>query len=73
MVKDNKQVKFLHYRQKELWYETEDGFKFPVPIEETGDGIFLSKDKALYFMRYINKQIKIINEERLNNEDLGNA
>ena len=64
MVKDGKKVKFLHYRQKELWYETETGFKFPVPIEDTGDGIFLAEDKAMLFMRYINKQIKLIAEER---------
>lgn len=64
MVRDGKRVRFLFYRQKELWYETQDGFKFPVPVEDTGDGIFLPEDKAMLFMRYINKQIKLIKDER---------
>lgn len=77
MVKDGKRVKFLYYRQKELWYETETGFKFPVPIDDVGDGTFLAEDKALLFMRYINKQIKLVNEERFlingNDQILGAA
>jgi hypothetical protein len=57
MVKDGKKVKFTHYRMKELWYETECGFAFPVPIEDCGDASFLAEDKAMMFMRYIRKHI----------------
>lgn len=57
MVKDGKKVNFVRYRQKELWYVTETGFEFPVPIDDTGDGIFLAQDKAMLFMRYIRKHI----------------
>jgi len=32
----NKKVRFKLYRDGELWYETEDGFEFPVPITDTG-------------------------------------
>lgn len=32
-------------------------FEFPVPIDDTGDGIFLAEDKAMLFMRYIRKHI----------------
>lgn len=60
MVKDNKKVKFVFYKQKELWYETECGFQFPVPIEDAGDGVFLVEDKALLFMRYIRQHIKML-------------
>ena len=60
MVKDNKKVYFDFYRQGELWYKTECGFHFPVPIEDTGTGIFLSEDKALLFMRYIRKHLEKI-------------
>lgn len=60
MVKDGKKVHFKFYRQKELWYETEDGFEFPVPIDDVGDGIFLNEDKAMLFMRYIRKHISTI-------------
>lgn len=57
MVENGQQVTFVHYRKGELWYTTENGFMFPVPIEDTGDGTFLAKDKAMLFMRYIRKQI----------------
>lgn len=64
MVKDNKQVTFEFYRKGELWYKTEDGFMFPVPVEDTGDGTFLKQDKAMIFMRYIRKQLEMIEKEK---------
>jgi hypothetical protein len=54
LVKDQK-VHFSFFRGKELWYETDKGFVFPVPIEDTGDAVFLRDDKAILFMRYIRK------------------
>ncbi len=63
MIKD-KQVTFVRYRKGELIYVTECGFEFPVPIEDTGDGIFLAKDKAIIFMRYIRKQIEQVQAEQ---------
>lgn len=57
LVKDGKKVKFSFYQKGELWYETDCGFKFAVPIEDTGDGRFLAEDKAMIFMRYIRKQL----------------
>jgi hypothetical protein len=57
MVKNNKKVYFQYYRTGELWYKTEDGFEFPVPIHDTGDASFLAEDKAILFMRYIRKQM----------------
>ena len=64
MVSNGKKVYFQFYRQKELWYKTECGFEFPVPIEDTGDGIFLNEDKAMMFMRYIRKHINMIEEAK---------
>lgn len=64
MVSDGKKVKFMHYRQKELWYVTETGFEFPVPIEDCGDGVFLAEDKAMLFMRYIRKHIEMLNKAK---------
>ena len=46
MVRDRKKVKFSFYRDKELWYVTENGFEFPVPIDEVGNATFLAEDKA---------------------------
>ena len=31
-----KKARFKFYRDGELWYETDDGFEFPVPIADTG-------------------------------------
>lgn len=64
MVSGGKLVAFSHYRQKELWYKTECGFEFPVPIEDTGDGVFLATDKAMLFMRYIRKHMESIESAR---------
>lgn len=57
---ENKKVKFEYYRDKELWYSTEDGFKFPVPIEDVGTGVFKVEDKAILFMRWIRKQQEVL-------------
>lgn len=65
MVK-GKQVYFEFYRKGELWYRTEDGFKFPVPISDTGDGTFLPQDKATLFLRYIRKQLEQVEKESAN-------
>lgn len=55
MVKDNKQVTFAFYREGELWYKTECGFQFPVPINDVGTAAMLNQDKAILFMRWIRK------------------
>ncbi len=65
MVSNNKQVKFLRYQKKELWYVTECGFEFPVPIEDTGDGAFANQDKAMLFMRWIRKHVESIQNAKL--------
>ena len=57
MVKDNKKVVFEYYRDNALWYRTEDGFLFPVPISDIGTATFNREDKAILFMRYIRKYI----------------
>ena len=67
MVKD-KFVTFEFYRDNRLWYCTEDGFSFPVPIEDIGNATFLHKEKAILFMRYIRKHLKMINEAKKNIE-----
>lgn len=58
MVKD-KVVNFQFYQNKELVYETECGFRFPVPINDTGSGQFRVQDKAMLFMRYIRKELEV--------------
>lgn len=60
MIIGGKMVTFSHYKQKELWYKTECGFEFPVPVCDTGDATFMNTDKAIMFMRWINAHIKNI-------------
>jgi len=63
MVKDKK-VKFLFYKEKELWYTTECGFEFPVPIDDTGNAYFNNEDKAMLFMRWIRKHKEMLEKAR---------
>lgn len=60
MIKDQKKVKFAFYRAGELFYETECGFLFPVPVADTGNSTFLNEDKAILFMRYIRKHMEAL-------------
>lgn len=55
IVKTSKITKFIYYRDSSLWYETDNGFKFPVPIEDIGTATFYDEDKTILFMRYIRK------------------
>lgn len=64
MVANDRKVRFTHYKSGELWYVTECGFPFPVPIADAGDGSFLAEDKALLFMRYIRKHKEVIDDAR---------
>lgn len=57
MVKNSQQVEFVKFDKDELWYKTESGFEFPVPTSDTGAASFMSKDKAILFMRWIKKHL----------------
>ncbi len=60
LVKDNKKVKFLQFREGEFLYQTDCGFTFPVPLSDIGNATMLSEDKAILFMRYIRKHLTIL-------------
>lgn len=59
-----KQVNFVRYQRGEIWYVTECGFEFPVPIEDTGDAAFQNSDKAMFFMRWIRKHQEMLAEAK---------
>jgi hypothetical protein len=63
MVKDNKKVHFQFFRDGDLFYQTECGFLFPVPINDLGNATASKEDKAILFMRYIRKHMKTIENE----------
>ena len=56
-------VRFQYYRDGALYYKTEAGLLFPVPIDDIGNATFMAEDKALLFMRYIRKQIAFLKEQ----------
>lgn len=62
LVKDNKKVRFSYFRDKEFWYQHEDGFLFPVPLSEVDNpssrATLLAEDKAICFMRWMKKYIE---------------
>jgi len=56
---DNKQkVFFKFYRSGILYYQTEKGLMFEVPVGDTGNAAFNAEDKAMLFMRWIRKQLE---------------
>jgi len=57
MIVNNQKVRFDFYRDGQLWYATECGFRFPVPLADVGTATFLAEDRAILFMRYIRKQL----------------
>lgn len=66
----NNQAKFVKYQDGNLWYQvicTDDDnkvhlFDFPIPVNDAGDGAFLSSDKAITYMRWIRKHVDYLNE-----------
>ena len=61
MVK-NKKVTFLFFKEGELWYTTECGFNFPVPIDDVGTAAMIAEDTAILFMRWIRKELAVQEE-----------
>ena len=56
-------VNFSHYFDGNLWYTTNTGFAFPVPISDIGTATFKATDRAMLFMRYIRKHMELIDEK----------
>jgi hypothetical protein len=60
MIEHKQKVAFRFYRDGQLWYATECGFEFPVPISEAGTATFLAEDKAILFIRYIRRHMEYL-------------
>ena len=59
IVKDQTAT-FLYYIDGNLWYATDNGFKFPIPIDDTKGACFNKEHKAITLMRWIRKHIDTI-------------
>jgi hypothetical protein len=51
-------VRFTRFVDNTLYYATDDGWVFPVPLEDANNSqgsspTFLAEDKAMFFMRWI--------------------
>lgn len=57
------EVTFSHYRAGYLYYTTESGLLFPVPIEDCGEATFKAKDRAMLLMRYIRKHLDALEKK----------
>ncbi|MCF7823655.1 MAG: hypothetical protein K9N35_05735 [Candidatus Marinimicrobia bacterium] len=67
MVNRGQKVRISSYSSGNLWYITENGFEFPVPVhdrKEVGNATFMAEDKAIYFMRYIRKHIQFLEDAK---------
>lgn len=60
-------VHFLYYQDLNLFYITDTGLMFPVPIEDIGNAKFLASDKAMLFMRYIRKFLQEVEKNNADN------
>lgn len=59
-VQPGRLVEFQYYKNNELWYRTDLGFLFPVPISDIGEATFHATDRAILFMRYIRKYMDVL-------------
>jgi hypothetical protein len=64
-------VRFQFYRDRMLYYVTENGITFPVPIDDAGTATFLAEDKGLLFMRYIRRFLALLTEEATTTNQTG--
>ena len=54
----NQNAHFVFYRDKALFYETDNGFQFPVPLSDAGSATLNKEEKAILLMRYIRKHLE---------------
>jgi hypothetical protein len=57
-------AKFSFYLAGNLYYVTESGLEFPIPITDTDGATFLAEDKAIFFMRWIRKHLTTLEVAR---------
>lgn len=48
---------FLSYREGTFYYQTDNGFKFTVPLEDIAGATLPASDKAIFFMKWIRRAI----------------
>jgi len=64
ILNDNESVRFMFFLSGKLWYRTESGFKFPVPIKGSAQSVFLNEDRAKRFYPYIKAHAEKLNKAK---------
>ncbi len=64
-VNKGEMVHFEYFRDEEFWYRTDKGLLFPISLKEalSGRATFLAHDKAIYFMRWIQRYVTACKQE----------
>lgn len=57
MILGDKKVVFVRFQDNQLWYQADNGFEFPIPVDDAAGGTFLAEDQASFFMRWIRKHL----------------
>jgi hypothetical protein len=55
---------FIYLRDSALWYQTESGFIFPVPLSDIGTTTFDAQYKGIRLMRWIRKHLDALESAR---------
>jgi hypothetical protein len=69
----NQNAHFVFYRDQSLFYETDNGFLFSVPISDAGSATINSEEKAIFLMRYIRKHIAHIESAKTAQDEKNGA
>jgi hypothetical protein len=59
LVKDKKAI-FKYFSDGAVIYETEDGFEFPISVEDAKGGKFHAEEKAMTLMRWVRKHFEMV-------------
>lgn len=57
-VEKNQKAQFEFYRGSTLYYRTDKGLLFEIPVSETGDAVFKNQERAIILMKWIRRQLE---------------
>ena len=62
IVRNGAQVHFVSYRKGYALYKADNGFEFPVPLEDVGDSTLNATESAMLLMKYIRAHLKVVEQ-----------
>jgi hypothetical protein len=61
-VSDHRMVEFVYAFDGDLWYKTDYGELFAVPLTDIKGATFYVKDKGIVFMRWMRKHNELVDK-----------